>query len=55
MMIGIWYFDPVATKWLLFETVSQVGCESRIAELRGVGFVYTSFKLARRRPTASPK
>lgn len=54
-MIGIWYYDPVSAKWLLFEETRQAGCIDRIAEIRAAGLTALTLKIARRRPTAAPR
>lgn len=54
-MIGIWYFDPVTAKWLLWDEVRQAECEQRLAAIRNAGMTATIFKIARRRPTAPPR
>jgi hypothetical protein len=54
-MIGIWYFNTISKKWLLFEETSQDGCVERLGVLRdSLPFAATHFKIARRRPIAVP-
>lgn len=53
-MIGIWYYDPVSIKWLLFESAPQLFCTDRLLTLRSV-LPNNQFKIARRRPTAAPR
>lgn len=53
-MIGIWYFDPVTAKWLLFADVPQASCEEHLASIRASGLTSTVFQISRRRPRAIP-